>query len=360
MFARWTRSAAKLPLLFAQVREDPALDLALVERQNAGVRVIMIASGGCNAAALAASPRVESLHLVDANPAQIALARLKLFLLRTADPDERMAVLGHRPTRQVARGRLLENAARGAGIDPAALGDRDLLARVGADRAGRYECLFAELRRLLGRAGDALESVLSTRDAGSRRSAVAPDAPLGRALDHALAGAFATRDIVRVFGTAATRNPRIPFERHFAARLRMAVGRWGLGGNPYLDQVLLGRFAGTAYPWLLAEATRSMPRVSWQVASIQQALIEAHKGSFDLVHLSNIVDWLDPESAQRTLALSARALAPDGLLILRQLNSRIDVAALGGEIEWDFPLARALHRSDRSFFYQRVHVGRRR
>jgi len=41
----------------------------------------MVASGGCTAAVLATMPNVAAIHLVDANPAQLALARLKLRLL---------------------------------------------------------------------------------------------------------------------------------------------------------------------------------------------------------------------------------------------------------------------------------------
>src|SRR5688572_13082427 len=83
--APWALAAASRPIAFAQVREDPWVDLAAIERLGAdrGLRVIMIASGGCTAALLAASGRVADLHLVDVNPAQLTLTRLKLHLLTT-------------------------------------------------------------------------------------------------------------------------------------------------------------------------------------------------------------------------------------------------------------------------------------
>src|SRR5262249_6918414 len=93
----WVADVARLPIAFAQVREDPLLDLWVVERIEGTARVLLIASGGCTAAVLAGSGRVGHLHLVDPNPAQIALARWKLALLETAESDRRAAVLGHAP-----------------------------------------------------------------------------------------------------------------------------------------------------------------------------------------------------------------------------------------------------------------------
>src|SRR5438105_13676449 len=93
--APWVEQAARLPLAFAQVREDADLDAWVVGQIGDAVRVIMVASGGCTAALLASVSAVACLHLVDPNPAQLALSRLKLHLLRTAGPDERLALPGH-------------------------------------------------------------------------------------------------------------------------------------------------------------------------------------------------------------------------------------------------------------------------
>ena len=79
--ASWMESTAGLPLGFAQVREDALQDRWIVDSLAPDARVLMIASGGCTAALLATRPNVAQLHLVDANPAQLALAQLKLRLL---------------------------------------------------------------------------------------------------------------------------------------------------------------------------------------------------------------------------------------------------------------------------------------
>src|SRR5262245_66024072 len=94
-FPPWVLEAATLPVAFAQVREDPLLDLWVVRQLSRDARVVLIASGGCTATLLAAAPNVAWLHLVDPNPAQLALSRLKLRLLETSAPPDRLALLGH-------------------------------------------------------------------------------------------------------------------------------------------------------------------------------------------------------------------------------------------------------------------------
>src|ERR1041385_3435774 len=93
----WVCEAATLPLAFAQVRQDPQLDLEVVQRIGAGARVMMVGSGGCTAAFLASSKLISHLHVVDLNPAQLALSRLKLHLLQVADTHERLQIMGHAP-----------------------------------------------------------------------------------------------------------------------------------------------------------------------------------------------------------------------------------------------------------------------
>jgi len=79
-------------------REDSLLDQWVVEQLGGKVSVLMVASGGCTAAALATMPQggPDSIWLIRIQ-AQIALSRLKLHLLEACDPAERLALLGHRP-----------------------------------------------------------------------------------------------------------------------------------------------------------------------------------------------------------------------------------------------------------------------
>ena len=78
----WIDQAAAMPVAFAQVRENALIDQWVVRQLTLPVDVMIVASGGCTAALLVAEPNVRSLHLVDPNPAQLALARMKLWLMQ--------------------------------------------------------------------------------------------------------------------------------------------------------------------------------------------------------------------------------------------------------------------------------------
>lgn len=348
-YPRWVTAAEKLPLAFAQVREDALLDLAVVQSFPRPPRVAMVASGGCTAATLAGSGAVESLHLVDPNPAQLTLSRLKLGLLVAAEPRTRFTLLGHAPMPEAERNqRLLEWLDR-LELDAGKLGPMEMLARSGPDYAGRYEHVFLAVRDALGKTRSDLEAQLGLANP-----------TLGQTLDAALAEVMALPNLVRLFGEEATRNPVMPFHRHFAERVRWALASLPAADNPYLWQMLLARYPARAgAPWLLADSPNSMPLVTLECGFMQTAL-EPRREEFDFVHLSNILDWLAPERAAEALERSWKALRRGGCVLVRQLNSSLDIRALGPGFEWQVEGARALHERDRSFFYRALHWGVKR
>jgi S-adenosylmethionine-diacylglycerol 3-amino-3-carboxypropyl transferase len=360
VFPSWVLEATALPIAFAQVREDSLLDLWVIDRMVSDARVIMIASGGCTAALLAAAPNVARLRLVDPNPAQLALSRLKLRLLQTTDAATRLALLGHAAMSAAERQARLETELSALGLPADALGPMAYVAKRGPDHAGRYECVFAALRQALARQTDALEALLLLNDPAEQQRRVAPTTALGRSLDAALDTVMALPNLVRLFGEEATKNPVEPFSRHFARRLRHVLATLPANRNPYLWQMLRGCYPDDSVsPWLTEPAPFRMPEVMWSVMSMAEAL-EAAPTSFDFVHLSNILDWLSPEKAQTILESAWGALRPGGWTLIRQLNSVLDIPSLGRMFNWLAPEAHGLHARDRSFFYRGLHLGRKR
>src|SRR4029077_6283451 len=91
----WLAAAKKSPIYFAQVREDAQIDIDLVQQYfQDKPSLLMVASGGCTAAALIGGTSVQKLHLVDPNPSQLYLTLTKLYLLKLPT-QERLKLLGH-------------------------------------------------------------------------------------------------------------------------------------------------------------------------------------------------------------------------------------------------------------------------
>ena len=335
------------------------MDQWVVGQLQPDAEVLMVASGGCTAAALAATPNVSRLHLVDPNPAQLALTRLKLRLLSNTNPAERLSFLGHAPMPAPERQRRLITELDALNLTADALGPIDIIAKEGPDHAGRYEVLFSKLRVALCEVADDIAALLQLRDPAEQSRRADPATRLGGTLDAAFDSVMALPNLVALFGEAATRNRCEPFSRHFARRTRQVLATLPAAGNPYLWQMLRGQFPpGVVYPWLQAAAPPCMPEVFWTVTNMAEVL-EGQLAAFDFIHLSNILDWLAPADAQATLDLTWKALRPGGCTLIRQLNSSLDIQSLGRRFEWDRSSAQHLHDRDRSFFYRSLYLGRK-
>jgi S-adenosylmethionine-diacylglycerol 3-amino-3-carboxypropyl transferase len=356
----WVKECATLPVAFAQVREDALIDLSVCSTLGERLDVAMIASGGCTSAALVSSGRLASLKLVDCNLAQLALTRLKIDLLQNAGTNRRMQVLGHAPMQPLERKLFLTEALAGQNQPSDTFGPIDFVAGVGPDHCGRYERVFHELQQRLIPHQTELLGLLRRRSTAIQSRCVRADTPLGAALDTAFDDVMALPNLVALFGQSATNNRVMPFGRHFAWRTRHALETLPARSNPYVSQVLSGRFVGgTTFPWLKMPKARNLPKMQFAACPMQDALKE-HRSSFDLVHLSNILDWLSRDDAVQTLEVAHRALRPGGLVLIRQLNSNLDVAACGAGFRWLTNDARRLHGEDRSYFYRHLHLGRKR
>jgi len=359
----WVASARALPLAFAQVREDPRIDATLVQGLQADgvgeVDLLQIASGGCTAAVLAALPGVRSVHLVDPIAAQLALTRLKLASAQTLSGVERLRLFGHLPMAPAERAAQLREGLAALQLDADVLGPLALIAALGPDQAGRYEQLFVALRRALLDAAPAVQGLLASTIPADQARLVAPGTVLGAHLARALDQTMALEHLVALFGHAATGNAVQPFAAHFTQRLLAVVRTLPAATNPYLWQLLDGRYP-PHHPadWFLQPFGGHQARITWHQATMDQALA-AEDRRFHLIHLSNILDWLDPAQARSTLAMAMDHLHPGGLVVIRQLNSTLDIPALAPELIWDATRAQELLAGDRSFFYRGLHLGRR-
>jgi S-adenosylmethionine-diacylglycerol 3-amino-3-carboxypropyl transferase len=353
--------AATLPLAFAQVREDPRLDHALAARLPADASVAMIASGGETALCLERLP-LRRLHLVDMNPAQLALTRFKRHLSLHATPREAAACLGHMPMPETRRQAILNPWLDREGLPPHMFGPPELVAHLGCDHSGRYERAFARLREALAPHQAEWQALLRLTDPADAAARVAPDTKLGASLDAAFAQVFALANLVCLFGTEATQNPSRLFHEHFAWRTRVALERHPPVTNPFLWQIFAGRFPPNhMYDWLQtpSDARISRPETVYHQGKMAAVLAAMTPASLDLVHLSNILDWLSPAEAEASLAAAAHALKPGGFVIIRQLNSSLDIAAIGSDFRWDHALGAEMEARDRSFFYPKIFIGMR-
>lgn len=351
----WAIHAAELPLAFAQVREDPRLDLELARALPPGSTVVMIASGGETAACLGRLPL--RFHLVDMNPAQLALSRMKWHLAGKADATGAMKFLGHLHAPPEERRQSLVELTALMELPLNIFGPVEDVCQSGPDHIGRYEITFAELRKCLAPWRAELDRCLNSVEPIRDLDATG----LGAALDAAFSQVMRLENLVCLFGNEATQNPRMPFSDHFADRTRDAFRNLSPRTNPFLWQILAGEFHPQhPYDWLLQGSMDGPPMteaVEWHCGKMADVLDTMPAGSAGLVHLSNILDWLSSDEARETLQKARRVLAPGGRIVIRQLNSTLEIPALESGFIWDNALGGRLERQDRSYFYPGIIIG---
>lgn len=315
------------PIQFAVVREDPRVESVLIERL-ATRRMLTVASGGCTALTLGALYPELELTLVDPNKAQLELVRNKAAALLRSTESERRALFNIEDDRPD-----------------------------GLNQCGNFESLFRSLRHFLLEfvaPREAFETLFSDRDALGRVDDLLFGSPWWPV---AFRTFFGDDLLATMFGPDAIQHAAPgSYPGYFRELFERGLRRPDAFDNYFLHHVLLGRYLdrATALPDYLVNP----------VGSLRFELLETTLGAaprletYDLVGLSNIMDWMDDDAIQALAGRLGDALRPGAAVLYRQLNNDDDLEAVFGErFRFDPALGAGLLGLDRSLFYQSIHVG---
>lgn len=355
----WLDTAVQLPIRFAQVREDPLLDMEVLRQAQPNCKALIIASGGCTACALNTLGRIAELVVVDPNPAQIKLAQLKLLIQREVTGFERYKLLGHEPMNPEHRWTRLAQIASENDLELQSIGPRHVLASRGLDFIGRYEMLFGEVSRRLEPDHENIVRLLKQENEVERILTLGTMVDFVSRLRDTLHDVMDLANLVELFGEEATQNRLQDFSSHFFGRINWAINRMPTHSNHFLWQVLLNRSPPHhTVPWLRMPLPDRVAQVEFHTCSIEEYLIKSEQ-TFNYIHLSNVLDWLTDEQARCLLSSTWNHLASGGYTLIRQLNSDLNIRGLNDQLEWLVPDANEMLARDRSFFYRNLHLARR-
>jgi len=308
------------PLQFAVVREDPRVEALLIEERRCR-RVMVVGSGGCTALALRGwYPELEVV-VVEPNPAQRAHLDRKLAALAALRPE-----------------------AFNVGC----------AAPDGLSECGNFERLFRVFRAVLD------EFVLPAAARAERLAAAASWDDVGA---HpywpvAFALAFADPMLRTMFGPAAVQHA-LPgsYPAYFRARVEVGLAAADRATNPWLHHLLLGQYLPdpAAWPPFLRRPPRDLRPFPVVASTLQD--VPSFAG-FDLVQLSNVLDWMTDADCRRLIARLGGELRPGAAVLWRQLNDprplRDDFASA---FAFDATRDARLLAAERSLFYDQVHAG---
>ena len=309
---------------FAIVREDPEVDLAVIERASAR-RVLFVASGGCTL--LEIKHRFPAIDVVgfDFNPAQLDHVRDKVSALERAD----LVALN------------IEDA------NPKSLNQR-----------GAFEGLFRILRQTIVEfvaSEEALERFFAPGAPDDPESArqwfASPYWPVAFEL------AFHHPLLDVMFTEAATQNAAPgSYPRYFQAIFEDGLTRPGAARNPFLQHILLGRYLSQDAPGYVKGAGNHLALTLEQGSLLDVEGLE----TFDVIQLSNIFDWSSDALVESWCQALRERCKPGCHVILRQLNNTRDLRRFFGDtFVFEEALASDLLARDRSLFYNRIEIARR-
>jgi len=353
-------------LYFAQVREDPALEIEALRLGSAETAVV-VSSGGCTALSLLSRSAGQVIG-VDLNRSQNHLVELKVAAVRALDRDGAVGFLGGSPATTRSRWEsfltlqpLLSRGAR-----------RYWERHADWIRAGVIRCGVSErfIRTVLTAVRAAVwprarvDALLACRTLEEQRAFFSGrwNTRRWRWLFSLLLNRFVFRRTYDpAFYTFATES----FPQHFRRLAERTLTEIPVRSNYFLHQMLTECYpcAEVAPPYLtpaghaaLRDAHRRLQLVD---GAVEELLRRTPDRSVHAFALSNICEWLAPDAVGRLFSEVVRTAVPGARVIFRNFVGATEVpTGLRHRLLEDVERGTSLTLQDRSVFASRVHVAR--
>ena len=356
------RGARSDKLYFAQVREDPLLEIEALE-PRANETLLVVSSGGCTALSLVARGAGKVIA-VDFNSTQNHLVELKAAAVRSIDTDELIPFLGAGPMSGEARVAAYHSLRWMLSGTATGYWDRhpDMIEQ-GVLNAGvteRFIRFVAHVVKTLVHSGSRIDRLLAcrtleeqhalyNREWNNRRWRILFKVLLGR------------RAFDRAYDPRFFENVRNPsFAEHFRRLVEHALCEIPVSTNYFLHHMLRGDYPASAVPPYLEEgATVASENLELVDGSMSEYLSTLQDNSIDGIALSNICEWLNEAQIAELFAQVARVAKPNARLCFRNFVGHTEIPdRFRDVISEDRDAGKAAIARDRSCLQSRIAICR--
>jgi S-adenosylmethionine-diacylglycerol 3-amino-3-carboxypropyl transferase len=313
----------KIPISFAQVREDPMIELSIIDQINGNINALIIGSGGCTLMSIL-SDKIDHIDVIDLNMAQLYLIELKLALFCNNLIDDRtinkILTSDHNEID-------IYNNIRSKLSTPCCnfWDDHIALYLTGLNRNGIYEELF----RLLSDTNFDFDRI------------------------------FDKQFLSEIFGSAATGNSTKSFIDHFRSVFKYYEEHYDPSDN-YFYHILLNndKLPSINLPMYMTNRDnirKNKDKIAFYNSDMLSFIKTSHNVPYDIIHTSNITDWMNLEEMNELIITSHKSLKLGGYVIMRRLIGNYDLkdsVSKYFEIVSEVPV-------DRSHFYEEVVIGKK-
>jgi S-adenosylmethionine-diacylglycerol 3-amino-3-carboxypropyl transferase len=348
-------------LFFAQVREDPRVELTAL-RPGPDDEVVVVSSGGCTALSLLAAG-AGRVVAVDLNATQNHMVELKTAATTLGGRDA-VAFLGALPS---ARRRETYASLRQA-LSPAARRYWDNRARqvstgvIGAGVSERFITAVVTTLRLAVHPRARIERLLACRTLDEQRALFEREwsTRRWRALFALLCNRLVLRNTYPAEFFAQVENPS--FALHFRRLAEHALTELPVSSNYFLHQMFAGRYPveerDGVPPYLSDRGVAVIASAGERLQLVDGAMTEYLRTrparSVHAFALSNICEWMTPAEIEALFREVLRTAAPGARLVYRNFVGWTELPAGCERIVPDHDLGARLSREDRSAMQRRV------
>jgi S-adenosylmethionine-diacylglycerol 3-amino-3-carboxypropyl transferase len=351
-------------LYFAQVREDPRLELTAFT-DYLDEPIVVVTSGGCTALSLIAAGATDVTG-VDLNRTQNHVAEFKAVAVARLGPRQATAVLGGSPAAPGERARGYQRIRPHLSASARAYFDARLtLVTDGILNAGATERLMRLIARAISRLvhpRERMDRLLAQTDLAAQRALYDSEWNTSRwwLLFRLLCNRLVLR---RTYDPAFFEHVANPsFARHFHGTAERALRDLPVGDNYFLHFMFRGHFTAAARPpyldpasgnWLAGTEDR-LTLVDGGFLNYLRGRPDASIGGFAL---SNICEWLTSAQTDELFAEIVRTAKPEARLVFRNFVGWTDVPQRWrAQVVVDVPLGDKLIAQDRSLCQRRIAV----
>jgi S-adenosylmethionine-diacylglycerol 3-amino-3-carboxypropyl transferase len=356
-----TRRADFSAIRYAQCWEDADILVAALEPAP-GKRCLSIAGAGDNTLALLAHAP-DYVLAVDLSPAQLACLELRVAAYRELQHQELLQLIGsvsceHRASLYRHCRQRLSPAARDFWDSRSALVDR------GIGAIGRFEEYFRIFRARVLPLIHSPKCISKLLQAKAREKRIAfYEDEWSNWRWQALFRIFFSRSLMSALGRSPAFFQYVQGDvaARILERTRFALTELEPAENPYIQWILTGTHNGVL-PFALREENfepirSNLDKLEWRCVSIEDAL--GQDGSFDCFNLSDIFEYMSPESYERLLRRIAASARPRARLAYwNMLAPRSRPDSLAEMLEPLSELSETLFARDKAFFYSAFVVER--
>lgn len=303
-------------LFFAQVREDPELEIAGLSAYSGG-RVVVVGSGGCTALSLLARG-AQDVVVVDPNAAQLDLVELKNAAVRNLSLSDAAVAIGATPDPDLRRIELYEQLREHLSLEARRYWDRRQTVVVkGVLGAGRTEAAMRHAMRVF--------RVLVHDSETVDRMLTAPGLQEQTEFYSQVWNSRRWRAMFRVLFNRMTMNKtydpvffaqlgQVDFAGHFRATVERALTRLPVRDNYFLHYLHAGHYRDhpSALPPYLVEKPDPSSRLTFVHGTVEEYLATQSHGSISGFALSNICEWLDDSGIDSMFEAMSRTANPEG------------------------------------------------